>query len=923
MILRSSRLLGVLLLFGCLVGQLPGQLGDPRALFKEPRTPAEFASRIKFEMDLGNYGVAAQYLHAMLLAKPDEKSLVELEKTEGMASFLKLRNVPRWIAPLPPTALEKDRQLADAREKQAHQDVEELIKLVTDAVRKSLSDPERIRKFVGRLPLGKEEYEYAMGELYRSGVLVVPYIIDELRVADGNRRVAFLRALTQLNQDTLPPIIAALDSEIPALQLDLIAVLRQRGAVAAVPSLYWILGNSVSPPGLREAARDALLFFTKLPADQLPAPRTALTQEAERYYQHKVDFVDPKAVVVWRWDQGRVVAGFPDKPTISASKAEEHYGTRYATQALALDPAYEPAQRVLTSLILDKNYEETGPAKPLSQTRPAVHQRLAALNPEMLTAVLERAMQDRRINVILGALRLLGDQGEVQANRTGLGSVPPLIQALNYPDARVQLVAAETQLKMPGTIRPAIAVRVVDILNRALGADAINKAQGRVLLGYFDDTRMLEVAREIRKMGLEPIPVSSGREVLRRLQTGSDIDAILLDADLPNPGLPNFLGQLKTDRNARNLPIILTSELANYDRWRLYTERNAQVRAIVPLAFSLVEVRRALNTLLRVREEERQRALVDPKLVPVADWTVMTGDEIRWLGEALPILREEDRNRPTREADRLLILQRVQRFLDDERKKALAEGSINAAFIPRPLNIEELRDIEVRMQTRRLNQLLKRDPEAPTLTPEEIRRLLTTLDRVIASRRVWALGPSDTARITVALNEALDTPGHHPLSPEEVQNHAERAIRALGKLARKEIAGYDVRPAATSVYEVLRSNKLSPEGQLAAIDVIGTLTGTRPQAELLAALTSPAHPSAVRVAAGKALVKHIQQFGLILRPNETATIAQLAVDPQLDPGVRSTVTALLGALKPTPRLSGERLQGYQPALNPPMPMPPG
>jgi CheY-like chemotaxis protein len=536
--------------------------------------------------------------------------------------------------------------------------------------------------------------------------------------------------------------------------------------VEAVPSLYWILGNSASPPWLKDAARAAIVYFTRIPADRLPPPRAALAAEAERYYQHKVPFLDPKAVVVWRWDNDRVTQGFKDKPTIPATKAEEYYATRYATQALALDPAYEPAQLVLASLILDKNYEEIGPAKSLAELRPGVYQMLSALNPDLMTSVLDRALRDKRPNVILGALRILGNQGEVRLNVPRDVAQPPLVRALNYPDPRVQLVAAETQLKVPGPVDPATAVRVVDILRRALAADSINKPTPRVMVGYFDDNRATYVAGQLRQIGFEPVVVSSGRAGMRRLQVASDIDAILMDADLPDPGLQNVLGQLKVDRNARALPVLLTAEPRSFERWRQYLEKNPQAR-----------------------------------LFPVA-------------------------------------------------------------------TTEDL-------------QVLK-----------------------------------------IMLQDALDVPEHRPLAPEEVQDHAERAIRMLARLARREISCYDVRPAEAAVYDVLRSNKLSVEGQLAAITVIGTLPGTRQQAELLGALISTAHPKEVRIAAAETLVKHLQQFGLVLKPAQTAPVVLLAADPKLDPALRSAVTALVGALNPSMRLSGERLQGYRPDITPPMPMPP-
>ena len=51
----------------------------------------------------------------------------------------------------------------------------------------------------------------------------------------------------------------------------------------------------------------------------------------------------------------------PNAPTVPASKAEEYYGVRFARQALDIDPAYRPAQIVLTSLLLEKAADRIKP----------------------------------------------------------------------------------------------------------------------------------------------------------------------------------------------------------------------------------------------------------------------------------------------------------------------------------------------------------------------------------------------------------------------------------------------------------------------------------------------------------------------------------------------------------------------------------
>ena len=126
-------------------------------------------------------------LHGMLNLKPTDEELVKIEEQDGMIAFLRLRNIRPWVPPIPVNDRFFKEELAriqkeggddsenksakvrdewDAQKKvynatvklneQAYKDVEELIKLVTTAVKKHLSDPARINKYVQALKASRE-----------------------------------------------------------------------------------------------------------------------------------------------------------------------------------------------------------------------------------------------------------------------------------------------------------------------------------------------------------------------------------------------------------------------------------------------------------------------------------------------------------------------------------------------------------------------------------------------------------------------------------------------------------------------------------------------------------------------------------------------------------------------------------------------
>jgi hypothetical protein len=72
--------------------------------------------------------------------------------------------------------------------------------------------------------------------------------------------------------------------------------------------------------------------------------------------------------------------------------------------------------------------------------------------------------------------------------------------------------------------------------------------------------------------------VSTGKEALKRLAQAGDIDALLIDAGIPDPQLPYLLGQLLSDRDSSGLPIVITAPASQVERLQRQFERYRNVR---------------------------------------------------------------------------------------------------------------------------------------------------------------------------------------------------------------------------------------------------------------------------------------------------------------------------------------------------------
>jgi hypothetical protein len=140
-------------------------------------------------------------------------------------------------------------------------------------------------------------------------------------------------------------------------------------------------------------------------------------------------------------------------------------------------------------------------------------------------------------------------------------------------------------------------------------------------------------------------------------------------------------------------------------------------------------------------------------------------------------------------------------------------------------------------------------------------------------------------------------------------------------MARGELPGYDVQPAGDTVLTALRAGKLSPEAQLAAIDVVGRLPGAKPQDELAQVVLDANRPAPVRNAAALELVRHIQQHSGALPAGQVKSLESLAANKDTDATLRGNVVLIMGSLRPDAQRTADRLKDFRPPAPAPAPAP--
>jgi DNA-binding response OmpR family regulator len=824
---------------------------DSRQFYKTPQTTAEYWRYMKHEIELGHYQLADQYLKAFLAKEPSDEELLQIHDREGSSAFLRLLTIPEMRA-----------------------DAKNLIDRVNTVVQGHLGDRRRLDALIQNLAASPEERAYSIAQLHRSGALAIPALIDALIATanDPGAHSAILSALPKLGKATLPPLLAALDVDDGALRAELLEAVRAFRDASAVPYLWYYSASPKQTELVRRRATEALDEILHRSPQDLPPAKQALTQEAERYYQHQVSFADPAGVTIWRWDGKHLVS-----QVLPATQAEEYYALRFARQALDLDPSYLPAQVVFLSTALEKGFERGGLDQPLTRGSPAVHDLLRSVSSELLIAVLHRALNDQRLPVILGTTRALGDLAEVRAARSDGGGTPVLARALNYPDRRVQMAAADAILRIPVTPAPAVAARVVDVLRRAIATDG----NARALIADPNEDRGHEVARAVRRAGYQPVVVQTGRDALRRLAEAADIDVLLIDAGIIDPMLPYLLAQLRADVDVGLLPVLVTTTPDRVERLQRQFERYRNV-TIVPFSPAAAGAERLADTLRTAVVINRvpRALLADPdaksataiaaalKDAGFDPLVVHTGDElVHRLAQAADI-------------DVVLIDDRIR---NSQLEDLLPQIRATAAFNPLPIYL--------------------------LTAPDRVGELEHVAERY---RNVWVApvtSVSGAIKSTVAFQVAQAN--DRPLSANERRDNAARAMEWLGRLARGELPGYDVRPAEQDILRALQVRELAP----LAIGAAGALPSRDAQRALASVVLDPGQPAALRSAAAVELTRHLQQHGVSLTGTQVKNLEQLYAIEK-DPKLRANMALVLGGMHPDSQRTGQRLESYVPTFTP-------
>jgi DNA-binding response OmpR family regulator len=190
-----------------------------------------------------------------------------------------------------------------------------------------------------------------------------------------------------------------------------------------------------------------------------------------------------------------------------------------------------------------------------------------ARNPAALDDLISLGMAHGHVAAATAAAELLANVG-TPAVLARFGARPcALVQALDHGDCRLRLAAAETVLRIRGTLPAPGLSRLVPTLALLAGTSG----ERRALVVHRRSLAGQQLAGLLAEAGYRVDVARTGREGFQLASGSPDYELALIDAAVARPSLHDLLGQLRKDPATATLPLVIVAPVDALDRLRHLT----------------------------------------------------------------------------------------------------------------------------------------------------------------------------------------------------------------------------------------------------------------------------------------------------------------------------------------------------------------
>jgi HEAT repeat protein len=509
---------------------------EPSPLLTEPKSPEALFDAVVLMMDLDRPNLALKYLDQLLAQDPNEATILRMRDKHGPSIFLELSNDKR-LQPSSITLLER----------------------MNGAFRQYAADPSRMDRLIKDLTGAPEKREVAIIQLRSTGKVAIPRMLTVISGSkDTAQRDAMVYAMARMGGQIIPALLGAIESPDDGIRTVAIDTLGWLGSSDTVPWLWYPAFGPDQSTGVRQSARQALARILRDDVKRAGdissfGASSQLQKIATTHFRLEYDWrmnEDGKTTELWSWDtQKNVLSAW----NLAPETASLIVGSRFARQALMLSPERIELQSLYLSLRLAFEAHVAGWDAPLPTGPGTAHDLALLAGPEVAINALKYSLLNPNPAASLATLQVLGQIGNRSQLRDHAGQASPIIQAMNYPNFRVQFAAASTVLQLDPEKSFRGASRIVSILTRALN-DSGDK-QGLAIDSNED--RAASMAGLLGEIGFAPLQATTGQEGFKIAAERGDVELIVIHAAVIRWGLSQTIVNLRADARTSGIPIIV------------------------------------------------------------------------------------------------------------------------------------------------------------------------------------------------------------------------------------------------------------------------------------------------------------------------------------------------------------------------------
>lgn len=504
-------------------------------LLDEPKSPSALFDAVVLMVDLERPGLARRYLETLMKQTLDDTTLLQIRDKHGPAIFLEL-----------------------AGDKRLQPESEVLLEQINAAFRRFAADPSRMDRLIADLSGDAEKREIAIIQLRSTGPVAVPRMLTVLQAStNASQRDEMVYALTRMGKQIIPALIGALDAPDPNVRtvaMDTLGWINDPGSTAW---LWYPAFGPNQPLSVQDSAKKALARILRRDVRKVSEVSSfgaiaQLEKLARTHFrlEHEWALEEDGTVEFWSWDRAKnTLAAW----RIAPETASLMTGSRFARQALAMSPERQDLQALYLAVRLAYDAHIAGWEKPLPTGPGTTHDLALQAGPETALMVLRHSLKNPNPAASLAALQLLGQIGDRGQLSSRNGEASPIVQALNYPDFRVQFAAASTVMQLDPDKSFRSASRVVSILSRAIS----DSGDRRGLVIDPNQDRALQMSGAFGEMGYLGETVGTGRAGFETAAARGDIDLIAVHAACIQWGLTQTIANLRADARTSGIPIIV------------------------------------------------------------------------------------------------------------------------------------------------------------------------------------------------------------------------------------------------------------------------------------------------------------------------------------------------------------------------------